>query len=130
MKKRLSILMICFFTTVALADWDPGDPFKMHFPQLPNPDGWDIDLTKDAIQDDFMCSWSGPINDVHFWVSWEGDRTGGLTNISWIDIGFLPDVPADPLDPLSFSHPGASLYGNPLWAQRFITGELSCRPCR
>ena len=128
MKKLLSILMICFFSTLAFADWDPGDGHKMHHPQLPDPTGWDIDLTTDAIQDDFECSWTGPINDVHFWVSWEGDNAGPLNNIIWIDIGFLPDVGADdPGNNLGYSHPGTGLYDDPLWMQRFLPGQFSTR---
>ncbi len=26
----------------ALADWDPSDGHKMHYPQLPDPVGWDV----------------------------------------------------------------------------------------
>ena len=119
------VAMILAASGVASADWDEGDGHKMHYPQLPDPTGWDIDLTGDSIQDDFLCSQSGPIGDVHFWVSWEGDRMGGLDNIMWIDIGFLPDVPADGTG--GFSHPGASLYGNPLWKQTFLPGQFTTR---
>ena len=27
----------------ARADWDKGDDHKMHWPQLPDPNGWDVD---------------------------------------------------------------------------------------
>jgi len=27
------------------ADWDPGDGHKMHFPQLPDPEGWDVRIS-------------------------------------------------------------------------------------
>lgn len=130
MKKLLKICMVSAMFVIwgtAFADWDLGDGHKMHYPQMPDPTGWDIDVVTDSIQDDFLCTWTGPIKDFHFWVSWEGDRTGGPDNISWIDIGILPDVPADPLDPLSFSHPGTGLYGDPLWMQRFGPGQFSTR---
>ena len=122
------LIAILAVSGAAFADWDVGDDHKMHFPQLPDPTGWDIDLTQDAIQDDFLCSWSGPINDVHFWVSWEGDNTGGPTNISWIDIGILADVASgDPSNNLSYSHPEGGLYGGALWAQRFLPGQFTSR---
>ena len=60
-------------STGALADWSPGDGYKMHSPQLPTPNGLDICLAHQAIADDFKCSQSGPITDIHFWVSWKGD---------------------------------------------------------
>lgn len=126
--KKLLLILMCVCAATAFADWDPGDGHKMHYPQLPDPTGWDIDLTRDAIQDDFKCSQTGPIDDVHFWISWEGDRTGGPQNISWIDIGFLPDVPVDdPGNNLGFSHPGTGLYSNPLWMQRLLPGQWTSR---
>jgi hypothetical protein len=45
----------------------------MHSPQLPDKNGWDICLVHQPIADDFKCSQSGPITDIHFWVSWKGD---------------------------------------------------------
>ncbi len=53
---------------------------KMHYPQLPDPEGWDICATKGydvhpgiVAADDFMCTKSGPITDIHFWGSWLDD---------------------------------------------------------
>ena len=60
----------------AVADWDPGDDHKMHWPQLPDPNGVDVNFTYAdgrALADDFMCSESGLITDIHLWVSWQGD---------------------------------------------------------
>jgi hypothetical protein len=42
-------LVICFAATPVLADWHPQNPndqaaVKMHFPQLPDPTGWDIEI--------------------------------------------------------------------------------------
>jgi len=43
--KRLMITSLCvlFANSIAFADWAPGDPHKMHFPQEPDPYGWDVD---------------------------------------------------------------------------------------
>ena len=44
MKKEIVLscilCMLLIFPSMALADWDPGDGHKMHFPQLPDPLGW------------------------------------------------------------------------------------------
>ncbi len=68
-------------STILLGDWNPGDPYKMHFPQLPNPNGWDVCLMHQFIADDFMCTQTGPITDIHFWISWQNDSVGWVE--SW-----------------------------------------------
>ena len=77
MKAFKFTLLLCavllLFATAVMADWDQGDPHKMHFPQEPNPDGWDVCLHDQPIADDFVCSEDGPITDIHFWVSWTED---------------------------------------------------------
>lgn len=107
------------------ADWDPGDPFKMHYPQLPDPNGWDIDVTTDTVYDDFLCTQTGPIEDLHFWASWRGDLIG---QIAWIDVSLHKDVPAN-ID-LPYSHPDSLMYSDPntLWFQRFLPGQFTQRP--
>jgi hypothetical protein len=39
-KVLLAIGTLALAIGVARADWDVGDPYKMHFPQLPDPTGW------------------------------------------------------------------------------------------
>ncbi|MBX3426188.1 MAG: hypothetical protein KF688_10950 [Pirellulales bacterium] len=53
------------------ADWRPGDSHKMHFPQLPDPFGWDVEIVtpQHEIADDWRCSQTGPVSDIHFWYS-------------------------------------------------------------
>lgn len=45
----IKVLVVCLcmvgvlaFGVPALADWNPGDGHKMHFPQLPDEDGWNV----------------------------------------------------------------------------------------
>jgi len=78
----VSVLVLLVSSTLVYADWSPGDDYKMHSPQLPNKNGWDICLVHQAIADDFKCSQSGPINDIHFWVSWKGDNDD-FRNVTW-----------------------------------------------
>lgn len=91
MKRTVLALCVALMTSsVALADWDPQDGHKMHWPQLPNPNGWDVCLNHGMIADDFQCGETGPITDVHFWVSWQRD------NVRWdlvesVDITFFAD---------------------------------------
>ena len=59
----------------AMADWDVGDGHKMHFPQMPKVDGgWDVmSQYYAAVADDWQCSETGYVNDIHTWVSFKGD---------------------------------------------------------
>lgn len=130
MKAKLLVIAltagIVFAPTPSQADWNPGDPYKMHYPQLPDPQGWDVDVVTDTVYDDFLCTQTGPIEDLHFWVSWQRDLLGP---ISWIDVSLHRDVPlgADPL--LPFSHPDSVMYDgmNRLWYQRFLPGQFTQR---
>jgi len=59
-------------TNVAVADWEPGDGHKMHYPQLPHgPEGRSVNATVSGspcyVADDWQCSESGPVTDIHFW---------------------------------------------------------------
>jgi len=59
----------------AWADWNIGDPYKMHYPQLPDPNGWDVNSTYYiGVADDWLCTGSGPVTDIHAWFSWRGDQ--------------------------------------------------------
>lgn len=78
----LAVVCVLALSPMARADWDPTMPYKMHYPQLPDPNGWDVLVTQPKIlADDFKCTQSGPITDVHFWGSWQGDIIGKLTSI-------------------------------------------------
>ena len=75
----ITTLCVLFAGGVALGDWYPGDDHKMHFPQLPNPNGWDVDFSDPrqhdptaepkVLADDWQCSEAGPVKDIHFWFS-------------------------------------------------------------
>ena len=46
-KTKLKFLLVCalalfFSMNAALADWFLGDDFKMHYPQMSDPFGWDV----------------------------------------------------------------------------------------
>ena len=104
-------------STPALADWDPGDCYKMHYPQLPtyyiNPDltAMDVAFEFGRLADDWQCTESGYVTDIHFWISWRCDMVGpvdGFTVVIWSDNPEGPDgysIPNEPLWSRDFYHP-------------------------
>jgi hypothetical protein len=110
MYKRIWIFS-CVLALLALVsangDWDPGQPYKMHFPQLPNPAGWDVNATQPMIiADDWMCSQTGWVKDIHFWGSW---LHGMDAPIVAFQLSIHSDIPANP--PLiPYSRPGQTLW--------------------
>jgi len=80
----------------ALADWDPGDGHKMHYPQLPDPNGWDVAATPTGpapgiirhVADDWRCSETGLVDSIHFWGSWKNGIVGTIDSFYisiWLD---------------------------------------------
>jgi len=93
--------------------WQPGDPHKMHFPQLPNPEGWDVwDPT--VMADDWMCTGSGPVKDIHFWGSWLNDDVGVILSF---EFRIYRDIPAVQ------SPTGYSVPGELVWT--YVTSEFN-----
>jgi hypothetical protein len=115
----------------ALADWDPGDGHKMHYPQLPQVDGgWDISLHNEppggaaVLADDWQCSESGLIDDVHFWTSWRDDLP---TPIISVRVRIYSNYPVGHAsNPYNYSIPGELLSGPGDWA--FDMGDFTVRP--
>jgi hypothetical protein len=87
-----------------LGEEESWDDHKMHFPQLPDPNGWDVVGTNPGagLADDWMCSESGYITDIHFWGSWCDDLAG---DIAVFQVGIYSNIPAPP-----FSKPGELLW--------------------
>ena len=109
----LTVSCVAALGVPALADFDPNEDHpKMHFPQYPDEDGWDVkdDMDPICLADDFKCTCSAPIDDIHFWGSWKGGITGTINSF---DVRIYSNVPADPNDPNSFSHPGERLWPDP-----------------
>lgn len=130
--KNTKLLLCCAFSALVLggaahADWNPGDGHKMHYPQLPDltPTGLDVNASmkglntvedfRKTLADDFRCSESGPIQDIHIWGSWLNDQVYNLTRFK---LTIYSDIPAVPGNPNSYSRPGA-----PLWERTFNPDE-------
>jgi hypothetical protein len=118
---------------IARADWNPGDPHKMHYPQLPDLTTSGINVNASWTQpfqpgfpfskilaDDFRCSETGPINDVHIWGSWLNDQ---MYPGARFKLSIHSDVPAISGIPNSYSRPGAEL-----WSHIFEPTTYVARP--
>ncbi|MCX6832485.1 MAG: hypothetical protein NT028_10220, partial [candidate division Zixibacteria bacterium] len=96
-----------YFDIVHRSDWDPGDPYKMHFPQLPNESGWDVNATDPVVlAEDWQCSETGWVKDIHFWGSW---KNGIVGQIQYFNLMICSDIPANPPQ-IPYSRPGPSLW--------------------
>jgi len=111
----LAIAFAIAFAAPALADWIPSDGHKMHYPQLPNPTGWDVNATwPKVLADDWRCTETGPVSDIHFWFSF---RQGQPVPIGSVHLSIHSDVPATPT---SFSRPG-----DLLWQRDLLPTQLA-----
>src|ERR1035441_5003251 len=74
------------------------------------------------LADDFSCSQTGPITDIHIWASWLGDAATAVIPDIPITLGIWSDVAATTnADGLPVpSHPG-----QPLWNQTFFPAGRS-----
>jgi hypothetical protein len=121
----------CFLCAgpAVFADWNENDEHKMHFPQLPDPDGWDVfagPLVQDdgviiqkTLADDWRCSETGYVSDVHIWGSWKHDDIGVIHKVH---LSIHEDVPVGADPNVEYSHPGELL-----WQGDFSSAELVIR---
>jgi hypothetical protein len=128
-EKKLKLSLLCVvllvfnFSVAAFGDWNPGDPNKMHYPQLPNPDGWDVAFYSDIngvpleLADDWKCAETGPVSDIHFWVSWRGD------DVLPIQLIRAKIYSNNPVGPSGWSEPNQLF-----WSGDFPAGEFTERP--
>jgi hypothetical protein len=112
------VLGLAWVSMPARADWNEGDPQKMHYPQLPDPNGIDVSFrSPEALADDWQCSWTGPVNDVHFWFSALNDSQFAINNVH---VSIHSDIPQSPTN--LYSRPGEVL-----WSRDFAADEVTWR---
>ncbi len=110
MKKIIMIAAAFSFASIAArADWFTGDDHKMHFPQMPDLNGWDVDVTSTWIYDDWQCSETGPVSDVHLWASWKEDNIVAITDL---EVEIWSDVPLGSDPNRTYSHPGNRIWSS------------------
>ena len=71
----VAAIFLCLVVAPVKADWNPGDDYKMHYPQLPDPQGVDVDAwsATHMLADDWQCTETGLVTDIHIWGSWSDD---------------------------------------------------------
>jgi hypothetical protein len=140
MRNKIIGIFVCMLLIsaceIVLADWEPGDGHKMHFPQLPNPEGFDVDFGFGPIGDDWQCSETGTVDDIHFWISWFWDDPLPIQEISvsiWSNNPVGPHGWSEPLEMLweRVFYPGEFIEagpwpGNQLWLLPW--GEIIPQP--
>jgi len=106
----------CYYGHLVCEAGEPWADHKMHFPQLPDEIGWDVLSTAPRIcADDWQCSETGWVTDIHFWGSWK-DLDGVPQTDDYPPGGEMPEfavfilrnIPAD-LD-THWSRPGEILW--------------------
>ncbi len=132
-------VVVAIAATPVLADWDEGDGHKMHYPQLPDPNGWDVAATLTGpasnqisrlVADDWTCSETGPVTDIHFWGSWKGGLVGVIDHF---EISIHADDPAGVggyFDDNEYSTPLYRFDSGDLgevWYQGIYPGEFTSR---
>jgi len=110
MKFAVALVAVACLAVPVAADWGMGDPFKMHYPQLPNPQGWDVSFTNAGLLgDDWLCTETGVVYDIHLWVSFRDDYVPSAAAVVGGAVQIWSDVP--PGVDANFSHPGQQLWG-------------------
>lgn len=107
MRTALLIALVALLACPARGDWVDTDGCNMLFPQHPDPQGWDVELFRHELADDWQAVLSQPITEVHFWTSWFGDAVG-IPEI--IQVRFYDDA--------------GGLPGNLLWSRVFSHSEV------
>ncbi len=107
----------------ASADWDETMPAK--WIQLPDETSYGIDVNASnyfILADDFECTETGPIRQIHIWGSWLNDLlpSGRADSVRFI-LSFHADIP-DTSSPTGYSMPGEVL-----WYREFWPGEFTAQ---
>ncbi len=113
-------LMVVGMALPGYSDWTPGDDYK--WVQLPDltPNGMDVrTFAPIMLADDFLCTNSGPITDIHIWGSWFGDMPLDPEVVTF-RLSIWSDIPTNEI--IGYSRPGELL-----WEGMFTNGQYSAR---
>ncbi|MEA3408717.1 MAG: GEVED domain-containing protein [Candidatus Eisenbacteria bacterium] len=113
MKRVLVLAVVMALAIPAAADWYPEDPCKwVQFPDLA-PTGMDVNTSFPyyILADDFLCTQTGPITDIHIWGSWYHDYLPGDVDPYGVmfRLSIHADIPAG-VGGIDYSRPGELLW--------------------
>jgi hypothetical protein len=124
------VALVCL-PVAATADWIPNNPedplnstnHKMHYPQLADPFGRDVNAKIPLmLADDWQCSETGQVSGIHFWSS---SRDDAAFSIEDVHVGIYGNLDVGhPENPFPYSIPTAQ----PLWERHFGQGEFVLTP--
>ncbi|MBU0617762.1 MAG: hypothetical protein KKI02_08595, partial [Planctomycetes bacterium] len=87
---------------------DPAQPDNVYYGWNEESTYWDLGPT---VADDWVCQTNDPVVGIRWWGSFLGWQWGEPPELpSHFHILFWTDVPAEPGDPNSFSHPGDMIW--------------------
>jgi len=123
----IMLILVHASSTLSGNDPEPLDDFvyKMHYPQYPDPAGWDVldhyEYGFSSIADDWLCTENGTVDNIHFWGSWYGDQMGLINGFM---ITIHADIPAG--EQANWSMPGEILWSKyiPIFNYTLYTTEL------
>jgi len=124
MARRLWLVLLLAglaLPVAAVGDWDPSMPAKwVQYPDL-GQTGIDVNCSQQFIlADDFLCTETGRITDIHIWGSWRNDYLPyGTPNAVIFTLSIHADIPA--------GHGTPSMPGEVLWFKRFQEGDFASR---
>lgn len=116
---RLAAVLLALAALTAQAHWPNTNATK--FVQMPDITINGIDVNSSGqlwVADDFLCTNTGPILDIHLWCSWFNDQADSATIFN---LSIWTDVPVSATN--SFSHPGTML-----WSMPFAPGQYEMLP--
>ncbi len=107
----------CYFGRLICGSEEEWPNHKMHFPQLPDLEGWDVfAIFPKTLADDWQCSETGDVTDIHFWGSWkdiDGDpwTDDFQTPMPTFNLSIHSNLPVGhPNNPYPYSIPGDLLW--------------------
>ncbi len=96
---------------VFFCEWDEGDPHKMHWAQVADKrnTGLAVDMFQTSLAEDFQCTQTGPITDIHFWGAFMDDTLPvyGVDSLKF-KVSIYSNLPPD--DKVEWSRPGQLLW--------------------
>ncbi|HUW56727.1 MAG TPA: PEP-CTERM sorting domain-containing protein [Planctomycetota bacterium] len=137
MKTRVLLVavLVAMACGPAVADWMPQDGCKMHYPQLPDLDnGMNVLCTERTswgsklLADDFLCTGTGLIRDIHIWGSWLNDDDPGFLDVDLYIFSDIPAVVDASGQVLEHSRPEKVLWSRHFTPTEVIVGEVITNP--